>query len=298
MQKTLGNKMKNVLILCTGNSCRSIIAEALINRYLEGIHAYSSGVQPSGRVNPNAKKVLESHGVWKEAYHSKTLESLEGIAFDLVVTVCDHAKETCPIFGGSTPVVHIGFEDPDGKDYKAFEATYDEINTILLPRIQAIFSGDVANLSDEDKICYCIGVTKKTINDAIDKGANSLKAIKEQTNACTGSTCKTSNPQAKCCSKEINKLIQLKEKTMQKNVSKTNQGVKINFTGVVEKQQIVKMVENCATGACECMSEETKKKINNMQVEGEDGNVELKLDGEVTKEEIEKALANSKVLNK
>ncbi len=85
---------------------------------------------------------------------------------------------------------------------------------------------------------------------------------------------------------------------MNKNVFKTNDGVKINFTGVVKKQQIVKMVENCATGQCECMSDETKKKINNMQVKGKDGDVELKLDGEVTKEEIEKALAKSKVLNK
>ena len=85
---------------------------------------------------------------------------------------------------------------------------------------------------------------------------------------------------------------------MNKNVFKTNDGVKINFTGVVEKQQIVKMVENCATGQCECMSDETKKKISNMQVEGKDGNVELKLTGEVAKEEIEKALASSKVLSK
>ena len=85
---------------------------------------------------------------------------------------------------------------------------------------------------------------------------------------------------------------------MNKNVFKTNKGVKINFTGVVQKQQIVKMVENCATGQCECMSDATKKKISNMQVEGKDGNVELQLTGDVAKEEIEKALAKSKVLNK
>ena len=85
---------------------------------------------------------------------------------------------------------------------------------------------------------------------------------------------------------------------MNKNVFKTDDGVKINFTGVVQKQQIIKMVENCATGQCECMSDATKKKISNMQVEGKDGNVELKLTGDVAKEEIEKALAKSKVLNK
>ena len=82
-----------------------------------------------------------------------------------------------------------------------------------------------------------------------------------------------------------------------KNVFKTTEGVKISFTGMVQKQQIVKMVENCATGACACMNDATKKKITNMQVEGKDGNVELILSGDINKEEIEKALAKSKVLN-
>lgn len=84
---------------------------------------------------------------------------------------------------------------------------------------------------------------------------------------------------------------------MDKNVSQTNQGIKINFTGAVEKQNIVKMVENCATGQCECMSDETKKKITNMEVRGKDGDVALDLSGDVSKKEIEAALAKSKVLN-
>ena len=85
---------------------------------------------------------------------------------------------------------------------------------------------------------------------------------------------------------------------MNKNVFKTNKGIKISFTGIVAKQNIVKMVENCATGQCECMSDDTKKKITNMQVTGVDGNVELQLTGDVAKEEIERALAKSKVINK
>jgi len=84
---------------------------------------------------------------------------------------------------------------------------------------------------------------------------------------------------------------------MNKNVLKTGEGVKIAFTGAVEKQNIVKMVENCATGQCECMSDETKKKITNMEVNGKDGEVNLNLSGDVSKEEIEAALARSKVLN-
>ncbi len=218
---------KKILVLCTGNSCRSIIAEALINKEFDGIHAWSSGVAPSGKVNPNAKKVLEAHGAWDDRYHSKKLDEVEDIDFDLVVTVCDHAKESCPVFPKPVKVIHVGFEDPDGKAYEAFEKTYEEIKTRLLPK------------------------------------------IKEEL-----------------------------ETKMKKDVAKTANGVKISFTGVVQKQQIVKMVENCATGQCECMSDETKKKISNMQVTGEDGSVALDLTGDVAKEEIEAALAKSKVLNK
>jgi hypothetical protein len=84
---------------------------------------------------------------------------------------------------------------------------------------------------------------------------------------------------------------------MNKNVFKTDNGVKISFTGAVEKQNIVKMVENCATGQCECMSDATKKKITQMEVSGKDGDVALDLSGEISKEEIEAALAKSKVLS-
>lgn len=83
---------------------------------------------------------------------------------------------------------------------------------------------------------------------------------------------------------------------MNKDVKTTGHGVKISFTGEVKKQNIVTMVENCSTGACECMSDETKKKIQNMEVSGSDGDVELDLTGELSKEEIEAALAKSKVL--
>ncbi len=84
---------------------------------------------------------------------------------------------------------------------------------------------------------------------------------------------------------------------MNKDVFKTNNGVKISFTGEVQKQNIVKMVENCATGSCDCMSDETKAKISNMEVSGQDGEVSLNLTGNISKEEIESALAKSSVIN-
>ncbi|RXJ67108.1 low molecular weight phosphatase family protein [Halarcobacter ebronensis] len=128
--------MKKVLILCTGNSCRSIIAEALINAKCEGISADSSGVKASGKVNPNAKKLLEEKGIWKDKYHSKTLDTVINNEYDLVVTVCDHANETCPMFPKPVKKMHIGFEDPDGKGFEAFEKTYKEIESILLQKVK------------------------------------------------------------------------------------------------------------------------------------------------------------------
>jgi arsenate reductase len=126
---------KKVLILCTGNSCRSIIAEALINAKLDGISSDSSGVKASGRVNPNAQKLLSEKGIWKDEYHSKTIDTVIENAYDLVVTVCDHANETCPMFPKAVKVIHVGFEDPDGKGFDAFEDTYVEIEEVLLPKV-------------------------------------------------------------------------------------------------------------------------------------------------------------------
>jgi len=129
---------KKVLILCTGNSCRSIIAEALINSFLEGVKAYSSGVRASLHVNPNAKKILEINGIWDDRYHSKTLDKVLDIDYDLVVTVCDNAKESCPVFPKETKVLHVSFSDPDGKDFSEFEKTYEDIKNILLPKIKEV----------------------------------------------------------------------------------------------------------------------------------------------------------------
>ena len=126
---------KKVLILCTGNSCRSIIAEALVNAKLDAVEAESSGVKASGRVNPYAKKILLDNAIWDDAYHSKALETVIDKRYDLVVTVCDNAKETCPLFPKEVKTIHVGFEDPDGKEFEAFARTYDKIEQLLLPKI-------------------------------------------------------------------------------------------------------------------------------------------------------------------
>ncbi len=127
---------KKVLVMCTGNSCRSIIAEALINKYLNGIKAYSCGSFPTGKINQNAKKVLELNSAWSDTYHSKHLDEVIEIPFDLVVTVCDKAKESCPVFPKYAKKIHIGFKDPDGKKMDEFKKTYELIKKELLPKVE------------------------------------------------------------------------------------------------------------------------------------------------------------------
>ncbi len=128
---------KRVLVLCTGNSCRSIMAEALINARLgDCVEAESSGVAASGQVNPEAKALLEREGLWRPEYHSKTIDKVLDHPFDLVITVCDNAKETCPIFPNGLKTIHVGFEDPSGKAPEEYEKTLRLIEKELLPVVK------------------------------------------------------------------------------------------------------------------------------------------------------------------
>jgi len=108
-----GDKLK-VLFLCTGNSCRSQMAEgwarALKSDVLE---AFSAGIETHG-LNPSAVKVMAEAGVDISGHASQTLADLEVKEFDCVVTVCGHASENCPVFPGRARIVHAGFDDPPG----------------------------------------------------------------------------------------------------------------------------------------------------------------------------------------
>lgn len=104
--------MKRVLFLCTGNSCRSQMAEGF-TRQLQGdqFEAYSAGLEAHG-LNPNAVKVMAEVGIDISGQRSKHVDELKDISFDYVVTVCGHADEHCPAFPGPTKVMHVGFDDP------------------------------------------------------------------------------------------------------------------------------------------------------------------------------------------
>lgn len=103
---------KNVLFLCTGNSCRSQMAEGWARRLLpDEVEAYSAGIETHG-MNPNAMKVMQEAGVDISSQSSKLADALSDVPFDLVVTVCGHADENCPMFLTKAKLVHVGFDDP------------------------------------------------------------------------------------------------------------------------------------------------------------------------------------------
>mgnify|MGYP001016218339 CR=1 FL=1 len=137
------NRMKKrALILCTGNSCRSQMAEAIINHFVgEQWQAFSAGTQPSGYVHPLAVKVLGEIGI-QHSGDSKSVDRFRGEEFDVVITVCDDAAENCPVWLGKGKRVHIGFPDPakaeGGEDQKmaVFRQVRDDIRTQILDYLQ------------------------------------------------------------------------------------------------------------------------------------------------------------------
>ena len=101
-----------VLFLCTGNSCRSQMAEGWA-KHLKAvaIESYSAGIQAHG-LNADAVRVMAEAGVDIASQHSKSVAEFSGVEFDYVVTVCGHAHENCPVFSGKAKIVHVGFDDP------------------------------------------------------------------------------------------------------------------------------------------------------------------------------------------
>ena len=134
--------MKKILVLCTGNSCRSIMAEGLINHFgKENFQALSAGSNPAGYVHPMSIKTLEKSGIFKSDYKSQSWDDFSDIDFDLVITVCDNAAgEACPVYLSSAPKVHWGVEDPakfEGSE-EEIENEFQRIFTILAKRTHAM----------------------------------------------------------------------------------------------------------------------------------------------------------------
>ena len=127
---------KTVLILCTGNSCRSQMAQALVNHDLgPQVLALSAGTRPQPKVADGALAALQQAGIATEDLSPKDVDALMNEAIDLVVTVCDNAKEACPVFPRPIPSVHMPFHDPHGEPPESFVQVLNEIRAKLVPEV-------------------------------------------------------------------------------------------------------------------------------------------------------------------
>ena len=132
--------MKNVLVLCTGNSCRSVMAEALINQLGRGRYkAVSAGSFPAGHVHPKSIETIERHGINAGEPRSKSWDEFANQKIDLVITVCDQAaSESCPVFLGNYQKKHWSTPDPakaDGTD-EELDKAFDDAFQMLKDRIE------------------------------------------------------------------------------------------------------------------------------------------------------------------
>jgi arsenate reductase len=127
---------KTVLILCTGNSCRSQMAEVILNHELAGkVRAISAGTRPQPKVADGAIEALKLAGLPAEGLYPKDVDAVMNEDIDLVVTVCDNAKETCPVFPRPVPRIHVPFHDPHGEPIAGFIAVRNDIRARLVAEV-------------------------------------------------------------------------------------------------------------------------------------------------------------------
>lgn len=138
---------RRILFLCTGNSCRSQMAEGLVNHFLgDEWEAYSAGTAPTGYVHPLAMRAMAELGIDISGQRSKSVDEFHDAAFDLVITVCDDTAENCPLWLGQGCKAHIGFVDPSqatGSEpdrFRVFRRVRDEIHRQLFGFLREAWS--------------------------------------------------------------------------------------------------------------------------------------------------------------
>lgn len=152
------HKKQKILFLCTGNSCRSQMAEGWA-RHLKGktIDAYSAGITTHG-LNPLAVRVMAEAGVDISKQQSKIIHELSNISFDYVITVCDHARQSCPVFPENTRSIHFGFDDPpqlasetssEEETLAIYRRVRDEIRTLVEKIPDAL--DEISNRGDNEQ---------------------------------------------------------------------------------------------------------------------------------------------------
>ncbi|MDO9423489.1 MAG: arsenate reductase ArsC [Methylobacter sp.] len=146
--------MLNVFVICTGNSCRSVLGEALFNHLGQRrIKAFSAGSHPIGRINTGALATLKRHGLPTEGYKSQSWEDFEDKAMDIVITVCDNAAgETCPVYLSKAVRAHWGVSDPghvEGTENEKI-AAFEKIFGILEQRVKKMLTLPLETMSPKE----------------------------------------------------------------------------------------------------------------------------------------------------
>jgi arsenate reductase (thioredoxin) len=131
---------KNVLILASDDASLSNIAQAVLNRYLRGVQAYSAGINATKKLDPNTKKLLQEDGSWKDEYHPKTFEEVKDIDFDLVITLSDLAMKKCPEFGENTDIIQIEYEELDSKNFSEYKKSLKLMQMEITPIVRMHFA--------------------------------------------------------------------------------------------------------------------------------------------------------------
>jgi thioredoxin type arsenate reductase len=180
----------NILFLCTGNSCRSQMAEGWC-RHLKGdvIEPFSAGIETHG-LNPNAVNVMAEAGIDISCYRSKHLLELKNIHFDYVITVCDNAHESCPIFPGKTKVIHVGFDDPprlakaaktEQEALDCYRRVRDEIRAFIETLPESLKTNE-----RRERSVIMAEASNKNIRETVRKGYKDIAQGKS--NCCCGSS--------------------------------------------------------------------------------------------------------------
>ena len=132
------SRTKTVLLLCTGNSCRSQMGEAILNHDLAGlVRGISAGTRPQPKLADGAIEALRLAGLPVDGLTPKDVEAVMNEDIDLVVSICDNAKETCPVFPRPVARIHLPFHDPHGEPLASFVAVRDDIRARLVPAVRA-----------------------------------------------------------------------------------------------------------------------------------------------------------------
>lgn len=204
-----------ILILCTGNSCRSQMAHGFLHSFDPSLEVYSAGTKASGKLNSQAVEVMKEAGIDISHHTSDSVDNYLNEEWDYVITVCGGANESCPTFSGKVKNrLHIGFEDPSEVKgahefiHAEFIRVRDEIKKTFYNFYQdSILFNKLNERSDSILICHCGKITLGDIRKATKANCTNLKSVRHFLDKHNTGKCGELSPSGECCHKRFEKVI-------------------------------------------------------------------------------------------